>query len=264
MFKVLTIAGSDSSGGAGIQADLKTICAHKMYGMSAITALTAQNTLGVTDIMNVTPNFLNNELDAIFTDIYPDSVKIGMVSDKDLIKTISNSLKKYNAKNIVLDPVMVSTSGSKLLSDDAINALIEELFPIADVITPNILEAEALTGIKINNSDDMLKAGLELKKITKNVLVKGGHSINDANDLLITDEGYYWINGKRINNPNTHGTGCTLSSAIACELTHHSLYDSIVRAKKYISKALESNLDLGHGSGPLDHMFNLEDNYEFD
>lgn len=264
MFKVLTIAGSDSSGGAGIQADLKTICAHKMYGMSAITALTAQNTLGVTDIMNVTPNFLNNELDAIFTDIYPDSVKIGMVSDKDLIKTISNSLKKYNAKNIVLDPVMVSTSGSKLLSDDAINALIEELFPIADIITPNILEAEALTGIKINNSDDMLKAGLELKKITKNVLVKGGHSINDANDLLITDEGYYWINGKRINNPNTHGTGCTLSSAIACELTHHCLYDSIVRAKKYISKALESNLDLGHGSGPLDHMFNLEDNYEFD
>lgn len=264
MFKVLTIAGSDSSGGAGIQADLKTICAHKMYGMSAITALTAQNTLGVTDIMNVTPNFLKNELDAIFTDIYPDSVKIGMVSDKDLIKTISNSLKKYNAKNIVLDPVMVSTSGSKLLSDDAINALIEELFPIADVITPNILEAEALTGIKINNSDDMLKAGLELKKITKNVLVKGGHSINDANDLLITDDGYYWINGKRINNPNTHGTGCTLSSAIACELTHHSLYESIVRAKNYISKALESNLDLGHGSGPLDHMFNLEDNYEFD
>ena len=264
MFKVLTIAGSDSSGGAGIQADLKTICAHKMYGMSAITALTAQNTLGVTDIMNVTPNFLKNELDAIFTDIYPDSVKIGMVSDKDLIKTISNSLKKYNDKNNVLDPVMVSTSGSKLLSDDAINALIEELFPIADVITPNILEAEALTGIKINNSDDMLKAGLELKKITKNVLVKGGHSINDANDLLITDDGYYWINGKRINNPNTHGTGCTLSSAIACELTHHSLYESIVRAKNYISKALEGNLDLGHGSGPLDHMFNLEDNYEFD
>lgn len=264
MKKILSIAGSDSSGGAGIQADLKTICAHKMYGMTAITALTAQNTLGVTDIMNVTPSFLEAELDAIFTDIYPDSVKIGMVSDKNLIKSIAKKLKQYDAKNIVLDPVMVSTSGSKLLSEDAIDALVNDLFPLATVITPNILEAEALSGICIKNADDMIKAGKKLKMMTKNVLVKGGHSINDANDLLITDDGIFWINGNRINNPNTHGTGCTLSSAIACELTRNNLLDAIKCAKNYISGALMSNLDLGKGSGPLNHMFNLESNYEFD
>ena len=263
MYKVLTIAGSDSSGGAGIQADLKTICAHKMYGMSAITALTAQNTMGVYDIMNVSKEFLEHELDAIFNDIYPDSVKIGMVSEKDLILVIANKLKYYNCKNIVLDPVMISTSGHKLLNDDAINLLISELFPIATLVTPNILEAEALTGIKIKNSSDMIEAGIKLKKIAKNVLIKGGHSINDANDLLIMEDGYHWILGERVSNPNTHGTGCTLSSAIACELTHHNLLDSIKRAKRYITGALKSNLDLGHGSGPLDHMYNLNSNYEF-
>ena len=185
MEKVLTIAGSDCSGGAGIQADIKTITAHKLYAMSTITALTAQNTTGVTDIMNVTPKFLKSQLDAIFTDIYPDAIKIGMVSDKELIKTIASSLKQYQAKNIVLDPVMVTTSGAKLLSDDAIDTLIKELFPLATIITPNILEAQVLCGFDIKNASDMEHAAIELCKLTPAaVLIKGGHSINDANDLL--------------------------------------------------------------------------------
>lgn len=260
MNKVLTIAGSDSSGGAGIQADLKTITAHKLYGMSAITALTAQNTTGVTGIMNVTSDFLALELDAIFTDIYPDSVKIGMVSDKDLIHTIALKLKEYNAKNIVLDPVMVATSGAKLLSPDAIDTLVNELFPLATVITPNVLEAEALTNMQITNKEEMEEAALKLSKLgSKAVLVKGGHSINDANDLLYIDGSFIWFNGERINNPNTHGTGCTLSSAIASNLAlGRSLEDSVRNAKRYISDCLRSNLDLGKGSGPLDHMCHIE------
>ena len=256
---VLSIAGSDSSGGAGIQADIKTIIANGCFAETAITALTAQNTLGVRDIMNVTPEFLENELDAIFEDIRPDAVKIGMVSDKNLIKSIAKKLKQYQAKNIVVDPVMVATSGSKLLSDDAISTLIEELIPLADIITPNIPEAEVLSGMSIKNTSDMEEAIKIISKLgSKSVLLKGGHRINDANDLLFYNNELTWINGKRINNPNTHGTGCTLSSAIACGLADGlSIERSVLNAKNYVYGAIKQNFDIGKGSGPLYHMYKL-------
>ena len=258
---VLSIAGSDSSGGAGIQADIKTIIANGCFAETAITALTAQNTLGVRDIMNVTPEFLENELDAIFEDIRPDAVKIGMVSDKNLIKSIAKKLKQYQAKNIVVDPVMVATSGSKLLSDDAISTLIEELIPLADIITPNIPEAEVLSGMSIKNTSDMEEAIKIISKLgSKSVLLKGGHRINDANDLLFYNNELTWINGKRINNPNTHGTGCTLSSAIASNLAKdYDIVSSIKRSKYYLSKCLMQMLDLGAGSGPMDHGWNFKE-----
>ena len=259
MNTALTIAGSDSSGGAGIQADIKTMTANGVYAMSAITALTAQNTTGVTGIMEVTPEFLSLQLEAIFTDIYPDAVKTGMVSSGELIKTISATLKKYNAKNIVVDPVMVATSGAKLISEEAIEILKAELLPIATVITPNIPEAEVLSGMTIKNEEDMIKAAKAIyEKFNCNVLLKGGHQINDANDLLYRDGGYVWFKGKRIDNPNTHGTGCTLSSAIASNLAKgENLDDAVKHAKEYISGALAAMLDLGKGSGPLAHCYTL-------
>ena len=259
MNTALTIAGSDSSGGAGIQADIKTMTANGVYAMSAITALTAQNTTGVTGIMEVTPEFLSLQLEAIFTDIYPDAVKTGMVSSGELIKTISATLKKYNAKNIVVDPVMVATSGAKLISDEAIEILKAELLPIATVITPNIPEAEVLSGMTIKNEEDMIKAAKAIyEKFNCNVLLKGGHQINDANDLLYRDGRYVWFKGKRIDNPNTHGTGCTLSSAIASNLAKgENLDDAVKHAKEYISGALAAMLDLGKGSGPLAHCYTL-------
>lgn len=253
----LTIAGSDSSGGAGIQADIKTMISNGVYAMSAITALTAQNTTGVTGIMNVTPEFMEQQMDAVFTDIYPDAIKIGMVSASDLIKVISKKLQEYKAKNIVVDPVMVATSGAKLISDDAISTLKEELFPLATVLTPNIPEAEVLSGMSITNEDEMVEAAKVIgETYHAAVLLKGGHQINDANDLLYSDGEYKWFYGKRINNPNTHGTGCTLSSAIASNLAKgYDLNTSVDRAKKYISGALGAMLDLGKGSGPMDHGF---------
>ena len=259
MNTALTIAGSDSSGGAGIQADIKTMTANGVYAMSAITALTAQNTTGVTGIMEVTPEFLSLQLEAIFTDIYPDAVKTGMVSSGELIKTISATLKKYNAKNIVVDPVMVATSGAKLISDEAIEILKAELLPLATVITPNIPEAEVLSGMTIKNEEDMIAAAKAIyEKFNCNVLLKGGHQINDANDLLYRDGGYVWFKGKRIDNPNTHGTGCTLSSAIASNLAKgENLDDAVKHAKEYISGALAAMLDLGKGSGPLAHCYTL-------
>ena len=259
MKTALTIAGSDSSGGAGIQADIKTMTCNGVYAMSAITALTAQNTTGVIDIMEVSPEFLGKQLDSIFTDIYPDAVKIGMVSSAGLIKTISERLEFYKAKNVVVDPVMVSTSGSKLINDDAIEALKKLLFPKAIVLTPNIPEASVLASISILNEDDMIKAAEIINNEYKcAVLCKGGHSINDANDLLYFNGRYHWFMGQRIDNPNTHGTGCTLSSAIASYLAKGiDLETSIKKAKDYISAALSSMLDLGKGSGPLDHMWNI-------
>lgn len=259
MKTVLTIAGSDSSGGAGIQADIKTMTANGVYAMSAITALTAQNTTGVTGVIEVTPEFLGKQLDCIFTDIYPDAVKIGMVSSAKLIETISERLKFYKAKNIVLDPVMISTSGSKLLQDDAIETLKNNLFPQAVLLTPNIPEASVLSGISIANEEDMVKAA----EIISNqygcaVLCKGGHRVNDANDLLYYNNKYKWFIGERINNNNTHGTGCTLSSAIACGLAKGMDLDTSIRlAKEYVSGALKAMLDLGKGSGPLNHMWNI-------
>lgn len=259
MNTALTIAGSDSSGGAGIQADIKTMTANGVYAMSAITALTAQNTTGVTGIMEVTPEFLSLQLEAIFTDIYPDAVKTGMVSSGDLIKTISATLKKYNANNIVVDPVMVATSGAKLISDEAIEILKAELLPLATVITPNIPEAEVLSEMTIKNEEDMINAAKAIyEKFNCNVLLKGGHQINDANDLLYRDGEYVWFKGKRIDNPNTHGTGCTLSSAIASNLAKgENLDDAVKHAKEYISGALAAMLDLGKGSGPLAHCYTL-------
>lgn len=263
MNTALTIAGSDSCGGAGIQADIKTMTANGVYAMSAITALTAQNTTGVSDIYEVTADFLKAQLKAIFEDITPDAIKIGMVSSKDLIIAIAESLKKYNGKNIVLDPVMVATSGAKLISDDAIETLKEYLIPMATVITPNIPESEVLSEMKITNEEEMIKAAEKIsKKYNVAVLCKGGHSINDANDLLYRDGEYKWFKGKRINNPNTHGTGCTLSSAIASNLAKgRNLDEAVEKAKAYISGALGAMLDLGKGSGPMNHAFAVEGEY---
>ena len=259
MRTALTIAGSDSSGGAGIQADIKTMTMNGVYAMSAVTALTAQNTTGVTGIMEVTPEFLSLQLDAIFTDIYPDAIKTGMVSSSELINVIADKLKQYNAKNIVVDPVMVATSGSKLISDDAIETLKTKLLPLAEVITPNIPEAEVLAAVEIKNEDDMIAAARIIsEKYGCNVLCKGGHQINDANDLLYRNGDYVWFKGRRIDNPNTHGTGCTLSSAIASNLAKGEDLDNAVKnAKDYISQALAAMLDLGKGSGPLCHNFKV-------
>lgn len=263
MKTALTIAGSDSSGGAGIQADIKTMMANGVYAMSAITALTAQNTTGVTAILNVTPEFLAQELDAVFTDIYPDAVKIGMVSESELIRTIAARLKQYGAKNIVVDPVMVATSGAKLICDEAVDILKTELFPLASVLTPNIPETEVLTGRLVRSAENMVEAARQIAETYHcAVLVKGGHKLNDANDLLYTDGSYRWFNGKRIDNPNTHGTGCTLSSAIASNLAKGlSMEVSVERAKEYISGALSAMLNLGQGSGPMDHGFAIKNEF---
>lgn len=257
----LTIAGSDCSGGAGIQADLKTMAALGVYGMSAITALTAQNTTGVKSIMNVTPAFLQDQLDMIFDDIPPATIKIGMLSTSDLIHTIATTLAKYPTTPVVLDPVMVATSGAHLIDDSAIQTLITELIPLATMITPNIPEAEILyeavmgQAKTISNRHDMEDVGLALQQHwQQNVLLKGGHAVNDANDLLITADGFHWIQGERIHNPNTHGTGCTLSSAIASHLAlGYDLENAIKGSKSYIIGALRAQLNLGAGSGPLDH-----------
>ncbi|QDW74835.1 bifunctional hydroxymethylpyrimidine kinase/phosphomethylpyrimidine kinase [Lachnospiraceae bacterium KGMB03038] len=263
MRTALTIAGSDSSGGAGIQADIKTMIANGVYAMSAITALTAQNTTGVTGIMEVTPEFLEEQLDNIFTDIRPDAVKIGMVSSGSLIRAITGKLTQYQAENIVVDPVMVATSGAKLISDEAVQALKEYLLPMAAVLTPNVPEAEVLAGIPVKSEGDMETAA-EIISETYHcaVLLKGGHQLNDANDLLFRDGTAKWFRGKRIDNPNTHGTGCTLSSAIASNLAKgFALEESVERAKDYISGALGAMLDLGKGSGPMDHGFDLKGKY---
>ena len=259
MNTALTIAGSDSSGGAGIQADIKAMTMNGVFAMSAITALTAQNTTGVSGIMEVTPEFLRMQIDSVFTDIYPDAVKIGMVSSSGLIRAISEALRFYNARNIVEDPVMVSTSGAKLISDDAVKTLAEELLPLSVVVTPNIPEAEILSGIEIRGRDDMERAGAKISgEYGCAVLVKGGHSVSDADDLLCEGKNLTWFHGERINTTNTHGTGCTLSSAIAANLAKgHNLPDSVRLAKEYISGALGAMLDLGKGSGPMNHAFNL-------
>ena len=230
-----------------------------VYAMSAITALTAQNTTGVRAIQESTPDFLKQQLDAIFEDIYPDAVKIGMVASSELIRVIADRLRHYEAKNIVVDPVMVATSGSALMKNDAVQTLIEQLLPVATLVTPNIPEAQVLSGLTIENKEDMMIAA---KHIGDNyhcaVLLKGGHSINDANDLLYANGECHWFEGKRIDNPNTHGTGCTLSSAIASNLAKgYTLSESVQRAKDYISGALAAMLDLGKGSGPMNHAFGL-------
>lgn len=257
MKKILTIAGSDCSGGAGIQADLKTFAAHKTYGMSVITSLTAQNTMGVTDVVDLTPEFVGKQLDAVFTDIYPDAIKIGMVSNADIIKVVAEKLRQYVAKNIVVDPVMVSTSGSKLMDSKARDTLIEELLPLADIITPNMEEASVLSGIEVKTKEDMEKAaGIIGKSIEGVILVKGGHLSESADDLLLIKGKLVWIKGDRIKNENTHGTGCTLSSAIAVNLAKgDDVKTAFIRAKDYLTGAIEAGLDLGEGRGPLNHLY---------
>ena len=263
MKTALTIAGSDSSGGAGIQADIKTMISNGVYAMSAVTALTAQNTTGVTAIMEVTPEFLAEELDNIFTDIYPDAVKIGMVSSGALLHVIAEKLQEYKARNIVVDPVMIATSGARLISEEAVEVLKNSLLPMAALVTPNIPEAEVLSGRKIVTPEDMIKAAALIGETYHcAVLCKGGHQLNDANDLLWKEGGYRCFRGERINNPNTHGTGCTLSSAIASNLAKgYELESAVERAKKYISGALAAMLDLGKGSGPMDHGFDIHSEF---
>ena len=263
MKTALSIAGSDSGGGAGIQADIKTMTMNGVFAMTAVTALTAQNTTGVTGILAVEPEFLAAQIDAIFEDIRPDAVKIGMVASAELICTIAKRLKFYKAEHIVVDPVMVATSGSRLMQTEAVTALVEKLLPLAAVVTPNIPEAEVLSGMSIDGKEDMIRAAKKINDICGcAVLLKGGHSINDANDLLYSNGTYRWFFGKRIENPNTHGTGCTLSSAIAANLAKgFSLEDSVQRAKEYISGALAAMLDLGRGSGPMNHAFDLNSRF---
>ena len=260
MKTALTIAGTDPSGGAGIQADIKTMTANGVFATCAVTALVAQNTTGVKSIVECTPDFLAEELDCVFTDIFPDAVKTGMVSSIPLIETIAAKLKEYGAKNLVVDPVMVATSGDRLISEDAVSALKELLLPLATVLTPNIPEAEILSGMTITDATGMEAAAKYIsEKYGCAVLCKGGHKVNDADDLLWRNGFGKWFHGKRIDNPNTHGTGCTLSSAIASNLAKgYDLDESVERAKEYISGALAAMLDLGHGSGPMNHMFALK------
>lgn len=257
MRTALSIAGSDSSGGAGIQADIKTMITNGVYAMSAITALTAQNTTGVQGILDISPEFLAQQIDSVFTDIHPDAVKIGMVSSVGLIQIIAQKLEQYQAVNVVVDPVMVATSGSRLISEDAVDALKQLLLPMATILTPNIPEAEVLSGMKVDSAEDMLAAARYISDTYHcAVLCKGGHQLNDANDLLYRDGDYRWFYGKRIDNLNTHGTGCTLSSAIASNLAKgYDLDTAVERAKDYISGALAAMLDLGAGSGPINHAF---------
>ena len=259
MKTALTIAGSDSSGGAGIQADIKTMTVHGVYAMSAVTALTAQNTTGVYGIMAADPEVLATPLDCDFTDIRPDAVKIGMLSSGEIMKVVAEKLRQYEAEHVVLDPVMVSTSGSRLMQEEAVQVMREQLFPLAEIITPNIPETEVLTGMEIRNAEDMEKAAAKLQNACGcAVLCKGGHRVNDANDLLCMNGGMHWLPGKRVDNPNTHGTGCTLSSAIASNLAlGYSLEEAVRKAKTYLTGALEAGLNLGKGSGPVNHIYGL-------
>ena len=259
MKTVLTIAGSDSIGGAGIQADIKTITMHGIYATTAITAITAQNTIGVQDILEISPYLLKEQLDSIFTDIYPDAVKIGMVSSKNLIEVIAESLKFYKAKNIVVDPVMVSGTGCKLFSGDYSEILAKKLFPISNLVTPNLFEAEVISGEKIFNLSDLIKVS---KKISAtydcNVLCKGGHFEDNSNDVLFlkNKNDSIILKSEKINNKNTHGTGCTLSSSIASNLAlGNDLIKSVKNAKKYVYTSISSMLNIGNGVGPIDHMF---------
>lgn len=261
MIKLLSIAGSDPCGGAGIQADIKTITAHGMYAMSVITALTAQNTTGVYGIEAVPASFVARQLDCVFTDIHPDAVKIGMLGSAETIAAVSERLRFYKAERIVLDPVMISTSGRRLLEQDAAHTLVQELIPLAAVITPNLPEAEVLSGMPVRSEADMLVAAKKMADTFGTaVLLKGGHLEDAANDLLFQEGCPTWYRGKRIDNSNTHGTGCTLSSAIACGLAGGlPLSDSIAAAKQYLTEALAAGLNLGKGNGPLNHCCRIRE-----
>ncbi|WP_160685737.1 bifunctional hydroxymethylpyrimidine kinase/phosphomethylpyrimidine kinase [Clostridium sp. C2-6-12] len=260
MFRALTIAGSDTCGGAGIQADLKSFSANGVYGMSVITAVTVQNTMGVFGIQDINPEIIEGQIDAIFEDIRVDAVKIGMVSQIPSIKAISKALRKVkNLPKIVLDPVMISKSGFNLLSKDAKDTLVKELFPLATLITPNLPEAEEILGNEIKNLEDMKAAALKLLELgPKAVLVKGGHLDGEATDLLYDGKEFIVLPQERINTTHTHGTGCTLSSAIAANLAKNMTMEEAVReGKRYITIAIEHGFDLGKGVGPTNHFYEL-------
>ncbi|MBY0120450.1 bifunctional hydroxymethylpyrimidine kinase/phosphomethylpyrimidine kinase [Bacillus sp. S/N-304-OC-R1] len=262
MKTALTIAGSDSGGGAGIQADLKAFAANGVFGMSVITAVTAQNTKEVRSVQNIDLPIIQDQIEAVFDDIRVDAVKIGMLSSPDTVKTVTGSLKKYNPDYIVLDPVMVSKGGHHLLQKEAIKALIEKMIPLATVITPNIPEAEVLTGMQINSEEDLYDACLVIKEFgARSVLLKGGHLSGEPNDLFYDGTDFHWIKGERIHTKNTHGTGCTLSSAIAANLAKgESLLGALRKSKHYITLAIKHSLSLGHGHGPTNHFYELYEN----
>ncbi len=259
MKKVLTIAGSDCSAGAGIQADLKTIMAHGAYGMSVITALTAQNTSGVFGILAIEPEFIGAQMDAVFTDLMPDAVKTGMITNAESVHIICEKLRAYGAKHIVTDTVMASTSGTAFMKDQALKTAREELFPLASLLTPNIPEAEILSGIAISGRETMQQAAWMIsQQYGCSVLCKGGHLADTADDLLYHGGQFYWFRQKQIENPNTHGTGCTLSASIACNLAEGmQMPDAVTAAKTYLTGAIMDGLDLGHGNGPLNHGYHL-------
>lgn len=260
MQTVLTIAGSDCSGGAGIQADIKTITAHGMYAMSAITALTAQNTTGVYGVEEASPKFVGQQIDCIVKDIRPDAVKIGMISSKEIMEVIAAKLEEYHLENVVLDPVMISTSGSKLMSDDAIETLCKKVMPKASLITPNLHEAACLANMQIHTKEEMVQAAEKIGTFFKGaILIKGGHLEETADDLLYINGEVTWFEAQRIENPNTHGTGCTLSSAIACNLADGlDMKTSVANGKGYVTGAIAANLNLGEGSGPLNHCYKIQ------
>ncbi|WP_057762968.1 bifunctional hydroxymethylpyrimidine kinase/phosphomethylpyrimidine kinase [Cytobacillus praedii] len=262
MKTALTIAGSDSGGGAGIQADLKAFSAHGVYGMSVITAVTAQNTVEVRSVQDIETSIIKDQIEAVFDDIRVDAVKIGMLSSAKTAETVAASLQKYEPAIVVLDPVMVSKGGHHLLQSDAISVLKEKIIPMATIITPNIPEAEVLVRGNIQSAEDMLEACRSMQSLgAKAVLLKGGHLNGEPNDLLFDGEIFTWINGTRIHTKNTHGTGCTLSSAIAANLANGaSLIDAVQEAKKYITLAITHSLEIGNGHGPTHHFFELYNN----
>ncbi|MDQ0157477.1 bifunctional hydroxymethylpyrimidine kinase/phosphomethylpyrimidine kinase [Robertmurraya andreesenii] len=259
MKTALTIAGSDSGGGAGIQADLKAFAANGVFGMSVITAVTAQNTQEVRSVQNIDPAIIRDQIEAVFDDLPVDAVKIGMLSSADIVRTVAEALKKYSPELVVLDPVMVSKGGHHLLEQDAIQALKEQIIPIASIVTPNIPEAEVLTGKRILTQEDMKEACITIKTLgCRTVLLKGGHFDGPPHDLFFDGEEFHWIEGERIITKNTHGTGCTLSSAIAANLAKGaSMLEAVKQAKQFITIAILHSLSLGHGHGPTNHFYEL-------
>lgn len=259
MKKALTIAGSDSGGGAGIQADLKTFAAFGVYGMSAITAVTAQNTVGVHGVVELPPEFVGQQIDAVMQDIGADAVKTGMLSSADIVRTVAAKIREYGVKNLVIDPVMVAKGGDLLLRESAIGALRDELLPLGKVVTPNLGEAEVLTGMKVSNFAEMKKAAELLYGFgTEYVVVKGGHLEGDAVDLLYDGQTFTTFSGERINTKNTHGTGCTFAAAVAAGLAGGADVKAAVgRAKEYIGTAIRHALAIGAGHGPTNHFAEL-------
>lgn len=259
MKTALTIAGSDSGGGAGIQADLKAFAANGVYGMSVITAVTAQNTVEVRSFQNIEPALIKDQIEAVLDDIPVDAIKIGMLSSAEIIVIIADTLKKYKSRKLVLDPVMISKGGHHLLAEEAVGTLKEVLIPLASIITPNIPEAEVLTGLKILTHEDMKKACLSIKELgCPSILLKGGHMEGPPDDLFFDGEEFHWIKGERIFTKNTHGTGCTLSSAIAANLAKgESMLEAVKKAKQYITIAIQHSLPLGKGHGPTNHFYEL-------